>query len=928
MCGIVGIASAQLVGEEGGIVKRLVDGLEHLEYRGYDSAGVALMGASGNEGHLFCRKAVGKIEALRESLKAGLPAWASTAWLGLGHTRWATHGAVTLANAHPQTDGTVAVVHNGIIENFALLKAQLLEALERDWEVAKEALLVRNEVQEKGRQTSRTLCEDLPLASASCPLGTKEEKEDARRSPVWEESRASSGPSPFEASGPKDETGEEAVDPTMISAPRQMEAKVWAALTSWALDVETRLLQGVSKTEALLPLTSQTDTEILVHLIARESRLGAPFPQAVARALAQAKGTFAVVILHRAYPYTMIAARRGSPLTLGRDGASFFVASDAAVLAPWSRETMDLGEGEMVVFQAAGKGELKGAPQSVHGDLKKNGSLNGVAVQSVAEKEDGSEVKTAQCEAADSSEALESASEDSSQMVRIQPSQEGFSEEVSAHSFIARFYALEEGMLREVPSRWVPAQVVNASADKGAYPDFTLKEMAEQPALLEGIVRRFQGGAFAELGRELAARKALNLIGCGSSFYASRVGQYWAEAFAHLATHAEIASEFRYRSPVVAPSSLSLFLSQSGETIDTLKALEYVQGQGGACAVLTNVAHSLMAKAVREVGGTARISSSLTSDKVEAHSSSLEAACPLAMGKGAPSIPGGLSFTGTLERDLALSSRSLQAPTLSLNEKERSPLTANKATSVSETEPSLAEDDRTLGRVLLLEAGPERSVVSTKAFTAQMAVLAAVVLEATDDPSLQAALAQDLARAPSLVREVLETAQKPGAEDPYVPLVERLLEAKTVLYLGRGVSYPIALEGALKLKETAYVPAEAYPAGELKHGPMALVDAQTVCVVLAPGDALFDKTLSNVQEVKARGGQILLLTDAQGARWLKEGAIEGLDGALTLVLPEAGPVAQAFTLTAACQMLAYKTAKRKGCNVDRPRNLAKAVTVE
>lgn len=863
MCGIVGIASVQLVGEEGGIIKRLVDGLEHLEYRGYDSAGVALMGASGDEGHLFCRKAVGKIEALRESLKAGLPAWASTAWLGLGHTRWATHGAVTLANAHPQTDGTVAVVHNGIIENFAFLKAQLLEALERDWEVAKEALLVRNKVQEEGGRTSQTLCEDLPLALASRPLRAKEEKEGARRSPVWEESRASSSPCPFEASGPKDETGEEAVDPTMISAPRQMEAKVWAALTSWALDVETRLLQGVSKTEALLPLTSQTDTEILVHLIARESRLGAPFPQAVARALAQAKGTFAVVILHRAYPYTMIAARRGSPLTLGRDGASFFVASDAAVLAPWSRETMDLGEGEMVVFQAAGEDELKGAPQPVHGDLKKNGSLNGVAVRS--EKEDGSEVKTEPCEVTGSSEALESASEDSSQMVRIQPAREGFSEEAPAHSFIARFYALKEGMLREVPSRWVPAQVVNASADKGAYPDFTLKEMAEQPALLEGIVRRFQGGAFAELGRELAARKALNLIGCGSSFYASRVGQYWAEAFAHLATHAEIASEFRYRSPVVAPSSLSLFLSQSGETIDTLKALEYVQGQGGACAVLTNVAHSLMAKAVREVRGTARISSSLISEE---------------------------------------------------------------ATSVSETEPSLAEDGRTSGRVLLLEAGPERSVVSTKAFTAQMAVLAAVVLEATDDPSLQAALAQDLARAPSLVREVLETAQRPGAEDPYVPLVERLLEARTVLYLGRGVSYPIALEGALKLKETAYIPAEAYPAGELKHGPMALVDAQTVCVVLAPGDALFDKTLSNVQEVKARGGQILLLTDAQGARRLKEGAIEGLDGALTLVLPDAGPVAQAFTLTAACQMLAYKTAKRKGCNVDRPRNLAKAVTVE
>lgn len=673
MCGIVGIAAARP--EHPGLVEELIQGLERLEYRGYDSAGLALI----EQEHLVCRKTVGRIQALQEML-ASDPLNVKEAVLGMGHTRWATHGAVTVANAHPQTDGTIAVVHNGIIENAEALKQALEMSLKKDFEAA-----------EKGQ-------------------------------PV----------------------------PEMIR--------------SWAE-------QCRQDSSPLLPLVSQTDTEILVHLVARERRWGWTFKEAVQRSLEKVQGSYAVVVLDKTAPNEMIAARKGSPLMVGRgaDGQSFFVASDWAVLASWAKEVVDLGEGELVLFQ-----RLPG-------------------------NETGS----------------------------------GF----SAHFF-------EEGTpdIETVPT-WVPISSSVTVPDKGVFPDFTLKEMFEQPGIIQALLKRFEGGAFEPFAQDLARRTHLNLIACGSSFYASLVGRYWAEAFAGLATQAEIASEFRYRSPVVEPSSLNVFLSQSGETIDTLKALELVQSlqkgsNGPACGVITNVPYSLMAKTV-------------------------------------------------------------SAPTTSAMP----------------------------GSVLLLEAGPELSVVSTKAFTAQMAVLAALVLEVAKCRPQRASavphLVEDFRRVPTLIQHVLESAELDAAYDE---AAERLGAAHTVLYLGRGITYPIALEGALKLKETAYIPTEGYPAGELKHGPIALVDQHTVCVVLAPGGELFTKTLSNTQEIMARGGRILFVTDRQGAQTLK--ASEMADAVTLVVLPDGGPISCAFSFSAACQILAYRTARKKGCNVDRPRNLAKAVTVE
>lgn len=678
MCGIVGIAAAGL--KQPCLVGRLVEGLERLEYRGYDSAGIATVQAH----DLVCRKTVGKIDALRKVLAIDLASEAGMASvvLGMGHTRWATHGVVTVANAHPQTDGTVAVVHNGIIENAELLRQELLEALKED------------------------------LAKA------------------------------------------------------ETEADIPDAVRVWA-----EAFQGSKNVADLLPLLSQTDTEILVHWVARERRWGFPFAESVHKTLKKVCGTYAVVFLDKTCPDQMIAARKGSPLTIGRgsDERSFFVASDISVLASWASESVDLKEGELVIFQR---------------QLCRDGKDTG---------------------------------------------------------FSAHFFTIGAPEREKTPV-WIAIQSAVTTVDKGIFPDFTSKEMSEQPAVIQSILDRFDSGAFVPFAQKLEACGALNLIACGSSFYASLVGRYWMESFAGLPTQAEVASEFRYRTPVVGRTSMNVFLSQSGETIDTLKALELVQslqkgGEGPTCSVITNVPYSLMAKTV-----------------------------------------------------------------------------------VAPVAPSTSS-----GSALLLEAGPELSVVSTKAFTAQMAILAALVIETEKirlktDSSDQA---EDLRTVPHLVRQILERAD---SDRIYETAAELLSSAQTVLYLGRGTSYPIALEGALKLKETAYIPAEGYPAGELKHGPIALVNNRITCVVLAPGDELFTKTLSNTQEIMARGGSVIFVTDERGSEKLK--VLEARQDFTILTLPNGGSIAKAFTFAVACQILAYRTAKQKGCDVDRPRNLAKAVTVE
>lgn len=672
VCGIVGIAAVGL--KQPGLVERLLEGLKRLEYRGYDSAGIAVV----KDGKLICRKTVGKIEALQAALTADP---IENVFLGMGHTRWATHGAVTVANAHPQTDGTIAVVHNGIIENAEILKQDLLKTLNEDLKAAK-----------------------------------------SRNAPD-------------------------------------------------AVQIWVQTFRGQPGDPTLLPIQSQTDTEILVHLVARERRWGVPFQEAVSKTLQKVSGTYATVFLDKTSPGQMIAARKGSPLTIGRgaDGQSFFLASDIAVLASWAKEFADLGEGEGVFFQR------------VFNETTENG-------------------------------------------------------------FTTHFFTIAPCREKKTPS-WKPLQSDVLSVDKGSFPNFTRKEISEQPLLLQSMIDRFEKGTFASFAQKLASRKSLNLVACGSSFYASLIGRYWAEAFTGIATQAEIASEFRYRNPVVTPQSMNLFLSQSGETIDTLKALELVQtlpfseqAQGPACGVITNVPHSLMAKTVTN-----------------------------------PSLPA--------------------VP----------------------------------GPVLLLEAGAELSVVSTKAFTAQLAMLAALVLEVVRIRSREEPLSLigDFKRIPAQVHAVLSDAESNSFYDIAALL---LADAHTVLYLGRGVSYPIALEGALKLKETAYIPTEGYPAGELKHGPIALVDNRTVCVILAPGDDLFTKTLSNAQEIMARGGHLLFITDERGASQLQ--ALNVTELSKMLVVPNGGPISTAFTLSVACQMLAYRTARRKGYDVDRPRNLAKAVTVE
>jgi glucosamine--fructose-6-phosphate aminotransferase (isomerizing) len=607
MCGIIG-----LVGQNAAS-PLLVDGLRRLEYRGYDSAGVATVTARGIE---RCR-AEGKLANLAAKLERAPLSGA----VGIGHTRWATHGAPVERNAHPIATPQVAVVHNGIIENF---------------------LEIRAEMEEEG-----------------------------------------------------------------------------------------------------FSFQSDTDTEAVAVLLSFYLREGFTPRDAVARTLPRLQGAFALAILFAAAPDMLVCARRGSPLALGYGEGEMYAGSDALALAPLTQRICYLEEGDWAILGT-----------------------------------DGAEI----------------------------------------------FDAANKPVERPVKS----TTLTGAAIGKGGYRHFMLKEIFEQPAVLGDTVGALVNPAsrivsLPPLPFDLAHISKVTIVACGTSYHAGMVAKYWIEALARVPVEVDMASEFRYRGAVLAKGGLAIFISQSGETADTLAALRHARAGGQRILSLLNQSESTMAR----------------------------------------------------------------------------------------------ESDA----VLHTPCGPEIGVASTKAFTTQLLVLACFSLAlARARGQLTAEAGTDLATAleelPALAAQLLADV------DPLIAVARRLAEARDVLYLGRGGVYPLALEGALKLKEISYIHAEGYAAGEMKHGPIALIDEDVPVIVLAPRDALFEKTLSNVHEVVARGGRVILISDSEGVK--RAGA--KLEAAITAPAchPFVAPILYALPL----QLLAYYVAVQKGTDVDQPRNLAKSVTVE
>jgi glucosamine--fructose-6-phosphate aminotransferase (isomerizing) len=605
MCGIIGIVGTKSVQE------RLIDSLKRLEYRGYDSAGVA--GFVG--GKVERRRAAGKIKALEEVL-AGEPLKATT---GIGHTRWATHGAPTTKNAHPHTVGRVTLVHNGIIENYAELREML---------------------KGKGRK--------------------------------------------FE---------------------------------------------------------SDTDTEVIASLIDFELGSGEPPLAALKAALDQLTGAYAIGVLVDGEPNLVMGARRGSPLVVGYGKGEMFIGSDALAVGPFTNKIAYLEEGDYVAID-----------------------------------------------------------HDKAQIFD------------------------EHGKPAQRDVRTVAASA--ALVEKGNYRHFMEKEIHDQPdacqhtlsAYIDPVTRKVS----APGGVDLSKVSRVQIVACGTASYAGYIARYLFESLAGLPCDVEIASEFRYRHPAVAPGTLAIAVSQSGETADTLAALRWCKSQGLQTAAVVNVHESTMAR----------------------------------------------------EADVLF-------PT---------------------------------------HAGPEIGVASTKAFTSQVAALTALAVAAAAargkiDKAEEARLSQVLLEAPRLLADAAHL------EDEIRLIAPDLAKARDILYLGRGPMFPLALEGALKLKEISYIHAEGYAAGELKHGPIALIDEATPVIVIAPTDPLFEKTVSNMSEVAARGGPIVLITDGQGAAHAPAGA-------KVIVGPTCDPILHPLVYAPPIQLLAYYVAVQKGADVDQPRNLAKSVTVE
>lgn len=607
MCGIVGI-----VGREP-VAPLLVDALKRLEYRGYDSAGVATL----ENGHLTRLRAEGKLVNLERRLKDT----DLVGTIGIGHTRWATHGAPTERNAHPHATQRLAVVHNGIIENFSELRA----TLEKDGYV-------------------------------------------------------------FE---------------------------------------------------------TDTDTEAVAHLITRELDKGSNPVEAVRTALPQLHGAFALAILFSDETDLLIAARRGSPLAIGYGDGEMYLGSDAIALAPFTDTVTYLDDGDWAVL-----------------------SRTSVTVF-----------------------------DESNQIV-------------------------ERAVQKSVGTAFL--------VDKGNHRHFMEKEIHEQPEVISHTLANyldFSAGKVRESAMPVDFREIdrLTVSACGTASYAGLVGKYWFERIAKLPVDIDIASEFRYREMPLSKESLALFVSQSGETADTLASLRYCKQNGLPISAIVNVRESTIAR----------------------------------------------------ESDFIF-------PTL---------------------------------------AGPEIGVASTKAFTCQLSVLAALAVAAgkargTVSDDEERTLIRQLAEVPRYVSQALHLNHQIEA------ISRDLAQVRHALYLGRGTSYPLALEGALKLKEISYIHAEGYPAGELKHGPIALIDDTMPVIVIAPHDRWFEKTVSNMQEVAARGGRIILITDENGAR---ENNLKTLH---TLVLPNMAEVITPIVYSIPIQMLAYYTAVFMGTDVDQPRNLAKSVTVE
>ena len=607
MCGIIGTigqASASHV---------LLEGLKRLEYRGYDSAGVATL----VDGKIKRRRAEGKIANL-EALIDRKPLRGS---IGIGHTRWATHGLPTEANAHPHSDGRTVLVHNGIIENFQEL---------------------RQELSKSGHKFS-----------------------------------------------------------------------------------------------------TETDTEAVVHLISSFLAEGKAPAEAVAASLKRLEGAFALAILFAGHDDMMIAARRGSPLAIGYGDGVMYVGSDALALAPLTKKISYLEEGDWAEITADG---------------------------AVLHDERGAVVE------------------------------------------------------REVQK----TATSGASIGKDNFPHFMLKEIYEQPTVigdtLQTILDPWNGMiGLPDLPFDLKKIQRITIVACGTSFHAGMVARYWFETVARVPCDIDIASEFRYRKLGMQQSGMSLFISQSGETADTLAALRYAKTQGQHIVSIVNVAESSMAR----------------------------------------------------ESDV----------------------------------------------ILLTKAGPEIGVASTKAFTTQLTTLACFVIGMASargkiDRTQEAALCHALLEVPSRANDVL------NHDEAIEKLAHEVVESRDVLYLGRGTGFPIALEGALKLKEISYIHAEGYAAGEMKHGPIALIDEDVPVIVIAPSDELFEKTASNMQEVIARGGRVIFLSDATGIQ--KLGNIAGA----TIELPSVDAFVAPILYTIPVQLLAYHVAVLKGTDVDQPRNLAKSVTVE
>ena len=604
MCGIVGVLGNHEVAPQ------LVEALRRLEYRGYDSAGIATI----NGGTLDRRRAVGKLVNLSDLLVHDPLAGKS----GIGHTRWATHGAATTANAHPHRSGPVAVVHNGIIENFRELRAEVLAA-------------------------------------------------------------------------------------------------------------------G-------LTLDSETDTEIVAQQVRMRMDAGLAPVAAARETLSRLTGAFALCFLFEGEDDLIVAARKGSPLAIGHGDGEMFVGSDAIALAPLTDRITYLEEGDFAVITRAGAQIFDAS-----------GRLANRAVQRI--------------------------------------------------------------------------QIDSTRIEKAGYKHFMAKEIAQQPVVIADALKHYAQNGVLNLPTEVdfTGVDRLTMVACGTASFACLVAKYWFEHLAGLPCDVDIASEFRYREPPLSATSWALFVSQSGETADTLAALRYAADKVAKVVAVVNVPTSSIAR----------------------------------------------------ESTLAL--------------------------------PILA--------------GVEVGVASTKAFTCQLTVLALLALKAAQDRGrLDAAGVakhlHDLAALPGLMNHAM------GLSGDIAKIADDLAEARDVLFLGRGAMFPLALEGALKLKEISYIHAEGYASGELKHGPIALIDKDVPVIVMAPRDHLFDKTVSNMQEVMARHGKVLLMSDAKGVAEAGPGTWR------TLTLPEVSPLFAPILYAVPAQLLAYHTAVAKGTDVDQPRNLAKSVTVE